>query len=91
MLFINIITWEPDKAEEMAKRFAEKGTVTASKGGKAIGDWAAIGGGRCFRVVDVDDPKAMAAVANLWTDISKFEIIPIIEAKEFMKVLPSKK
>ena len=90
MLFMTIITWEPEKSNEMLKRFAEKGTATASKGGKPIGDWAAIAGDRCFRVVDVDDPKAMAAVANLWNDISKFEIIPIIESAELMKLAPKK-
>lgn len=91
MLFMTIITWEPEKRDEMLRRFAEKGTVTASSGGKIIGEWSAIAGGRSFRVVDVDDPKAMAAVSNVWTDISKFEVIPVIETGELMKLAASKK
>jgi hypothetical protein len=87
MLFMTIVSWEPEKKEEMRKRLAEKGTVT---GGKILGQWSAVAGGKSFRVVDLDDPKAGAAVCNIWNDIAKLEVIPILESQEMMK-LASKK
>ena len=89
--FMTIVTWEPEKRDAVMKRFTEKGTVTSSKGGKPIGTWSAIAGDRCFRVVDADDPKAMVAVSNVWTDIAKMEVIPVIEDEELMKVIAIKK
>ena len=59
MLFMTILTWEPEKRDAVIKRTAEKGTVTA---GKIIGQWGAIAGGRAFRVVELDDPKGAAAL-----------------------------
>jgi hypothetical protein len=88
MLFMTIFTWEPEKRDEMVKRFAEKGTVTA---GKRIGAWSAIGGGRAFALVDADDPKAMVAVSHVWNDIAKMETIPVIETQELVKLVASKK
>ena len=88
MLFMTIVTWEPEKRDEVFKRFAEKGTVT---GGKIIGAWNAIAGGRAFRVADVDDPKAAFATCNVWSDLGKLEVIPIIESEQAMKLAASKK
>jgi hypothetical protein len=88
MLFMSIITWEPEKRSEVRKAFAEKGAVT---GGKIIGTWSDIGGCRAFRLLDGDDPKAMVVASNLWNDIATIEIIPVIESQELMKVLASKK
>lgn len=91
MLFMTIVTWEPEKTNELIKRFAEKGTVTSSKGGKAIGNWTATAGGQAFRLIDTDDSKAMAMAGMVWNDIAKMEVIPVIETEELMKVLASKK
>ena len=88
MLFMTIMTWEPEKREELIKRFAQKTTVSS---GKIIGQWLDIGGGRHFRVVDSDDPKGMAEVNFLANDVAKVEVIPLIETGEFMKLLASKK
>jgi len=88
MLFMTIVTWEPEKRDEVRKRFEEKGTVT---GGKIIGQWSAIAGGRSFRLVEVEDPKGMFAASNVWNDIAKLEVIPVIEREELTKLLAGKK
>jgi hypothetical protein len=87
MLFMTILTWEPEKRDELFKRFAEKGTVT---GGKILGQWNAIAGGRAFRLVDVDDPKAAFATCNIWNDVGKLEIIPIIESEQVRELMSKK-
>ena len=88
MLFMSIVTWEPEKRNEVRKAFTEQGTVT---GGKIIGTWSDIGGCRSFRLLEGDDPKAMVAASNLYNDIATVEIIPVIETQELMKVVASKK
>ena len=87
MLFMTIFTYEPEKREEVRKRFAEKGKVT---GGKILGQWSAIGGGRSFRLVEVEDPKGAVVACSAWDDLGKMEIVPVIQTEELMK-LASKK
>ena len=84
---MTILTWEPEKRDELFTRFAEKGTVT---GGKILGQWNAIAGGQAFRLVDVDDPKAGFAVCNIWSDLGKLEIIPIIGSDQVRDLLSKK-
>ena len=42
MLLMSIVTWEPEKRDEVVKRFAEKGTMRLL-GRKVIGTWNDIG------------------------------------------------
>ena len=42
MLFMSIVSWEPEKRDEVVKRFAEKGTMRLP-GRKVIGTWNEIG------------------------------------------------
>ncbi len=88
MLFMSIFTYDPDKRDEVIKRGVGKEQLT---GGKIIGQWAAIGGGRIFRVVEADDPKAMLATAMTWTDLGNDEIIPIMTVEDMMKLVARKK
>ena len=88
MLFMGIFTYEPDKRTEVIKRRAEKGPMTE---GKIIGEWGAIGGGRVFRVVEIDDPKVMLTAVMAWSDLGKMELIPIMTSEDVIKVASSKK
>ena len=89
MLFMSIVTWEPEKRDEVVKRFAEKGAMTIS-GRKVIGTWNAIGGNRVFRLVEIEDPKAMVEAAFTSSDLGKLECVPVMEAEEWVKVISRK-
>ena len=89
MLFMTIAAYEPEKRNEIIKRRAEKGTLVP-KGVKIINEWAAVGGGRVFRLIDVEDPKAGYEGALAWSDLCKIEIIPVLEVEEAMKLVPKK-
>ena len=89
MLLMSIVTWEPEKRDEVIKRFTEKGAMTLP-GRKVIGTWNVIGGNRVFRLVEIEDPKALVAAAFAWSDLVKIEEIPVIETEEMMKLLSSK-
>lgn len=91
MLFMSIATYEPEKRNEVIKRRVESGTMSPPKGTKIIGEWTVIGGGKVFRLVDVEDSKAGFAAAVAWSDLCKIEIIPVLETEESMKLIPKSK
>jgi len=86
---MTIFTYEPEKRDQYIKRRAEKGALIP-EGIKVIGNWSAIGGGRVFRLVEVEDPKAVLAASFAWGDLGKIEIIPVMETGEAMKLISSK-
>ena len=88
MLFMAIFTFDTQKRDEVIKRRAEKGAMF---GGKIIGEWSAIAGGRVFRVVDTDDPKVMLAASMAWSDLGQVELIPIMTSEDVVKLAASKK
>ena len=89
MLFMSIVSWEPEKRDEVVKRFKEKGAMTLP-GRKVIGTWNAIGGNRVFRLVEIEDPKALVTASFAWSDLVEIEEIPVIETQEMMKIISGK-
>ena len=85
MLFMAIYTWEPEKGLEIQKRRLEQGRMTP-EGMKVVGEWSAIGGGRTFLLVEVDDPTVALAASAAWSDLGKVDPIPVIETEEALKL-----
>ena len=58
MLYMNILTWNPDKRDEVLKRVQTRGLT--HEGIKVISTWADVDGGRAFQLTEVPpnmDPK----------------------------------
>jgi hypothetical protein len=90
MLFLNIISWEPDKRDELIKRWLEKaenGTLVP-QGSKHISAWA--GGERIFTLFEVDDNEALQRERHAWCDLAKIETIPVMKLDAKMKISTSK-
>jgi hypothetical protein len=90
MLFMAIATYEPEKRNEIIKRRQERGAIEPPKGAKLLGEWTVIGGGKVFRLIDVEDPKAALAGTLAWSDLCKIELIPVLLTEESMKLIPKK-
>ena len=86
MLFVAISTWEPEKRDEVDKRAAAMAKIP--EGIKLIGSWVDLGGCRDFEVFEVTDPKAVIEACFAWNDLCKFEIVPIMETEEAVKLIP---
>lgn len=85
MLYMAILTWEPEKTEEVIKtRQAEE----IPEGIKMVGMWKDLGRGRVFRLFEAVDPKAILAMSFAWKDLLNIEIVPVMETKELMKLVP---
>jgi hypothetical protein len=89
MLFMAMTSYEVEKRDEVTKRLLEIGDKFP-KGIKVIGQWSAIGGGRGFTLVEVDDPKVALTATMAWSDLLKFEIVPVIETEEVRKLMQSR-
>jgi hypothetical protein len=86
MLFMTIYTWEPSKRNEIIKRRAEIGRGIP-KEIKVIGEWTDLSGGRGFLLYEAADPKVSMAATLAWSDLLKFEGIPVIETEEVMELV----
>ena len=84
MLFMNIYTWKPGVRNDLVKRRMEKG-ITLSDGVKKIGEWTDLGGGRGFLLIESDNPKACMSSTQVWSDLMRMEIVPVIETSEIFK------
>jgi hypothetical protein len=90
VLFMVIGHYDTDKRDEIIKRRLAKGRMTP-KGMKVLGEWSTFGGGRIFMVTEHDDPKAAFEATYAWSDLMKFEIIPVYETEELLKSMQPKK
>ena len=90
MLFMSIYTYEPENREAVIKRRAEKGALVGP-GAKIVGEWSSLAGHRVFRLVEVEDPRAMLAATAAWADLGKIEAFPVMPTEEAMKLLTAKK
>ena len=89
MLFMCIYTYEPKEREAVVKRFIEKGSMVP-QGVKLIGEWSVLAGGQMFRLIESDNPMAIAENSAAWVDLCKLEVIPVIKTEERIKFLSSK-
>ena len=84
MLFMDIPTWEPERAEEFLKhRIEEK----IPEGVKIIGEWVDLAGGRGFRLIEVADPKPLFAMTSAWFGLCKKELVPVMTTEDTMKLM----
>ncbi len=88
MLFMDIWSWEPEKRDEVEKRWSE---YKYPEEIKLIGEWLDITGNRIFVLYEVDDPEAMIAANHYWTDIAKVDCVPVMEAKKVAKIFAEKR
>lgn len=89
MLFISIYTYEPEKRDEVLKRRAE-GLFTP-EGAKCLGNWSFTAGGRAFTLFELDDPLKAAQWSQVWNDLGKFEVYPVVDTDLLMKAMAAMK
>ena len=90
MLYMVILTWDPDKRDEVLKRVRTLGFE--HEGEKVIGIWADIHGGRAFQLVETPpdlDPRIMLKNNFAWNDLIKIESVAVMEAEEMVKLFAS--
>ena len=90
MIYMNILTWDPDKRDDVMKRVQTKGL--SHEGIKVIGTWADVNGNRAFQLTEEPSDPRLSLKANFaWNDILKIETIPVMEVGQLLKLLESVK
>ena len=90
MLYMNILTWAPDKRDEVIKRVQTIGLQ--HEGMKVIGTWADIDGWRAFQLTEVPpdiDPRLSLKANFAWNDIVKIETVAVMDAEQLIKIASS--
>ena len=90
MLYMNILTWDPDKRDAVIERVQKIGMQ--HEGIKVIGTWTDTNGGRCFQLTEeAEDPQFSIQANYAWSDLMRIEAVPVMDAEEFLKLLGSMK
>jgi hypothetical protein len=84
MLFMSTYTFEPEHMNEVIKRRLERGSV-APEGIKVIGEWVYPGALKGFMLSEASNAMALVPMFMPWTDLMKFETVPVVEAEEVLK------
>lgn len=59
------------------RRFRERGRM-APPGLEYLGSWVQVETGRCFQLMETEDPRLIEEWASNWRDLVEFELIPVI-------------
>jgi hypothetical protein len=63
------------------RRFREQGRL-APDGLRYIGSWVTQDLGRCYQVMECDDPALLQEWMENWKDLVDFEVVPVVTSAE---------
>lgn len=68
-------------AAAVYRRFRERGRMTP-EGLKYVASWVEPDYGRCFQLMECDDPALLDQWTARWRDLVEFEIVPVVTSEE---------
>jgi hypothetical protein len=86
MLFMCVYSWEPGQRDEVIKRRLERERANP-EGSQVIGEWIVPGGHRGFMLFEAQDITEILGEFMEWSDLMKFDTVPVIEAQEVVKLV----
>ena len=70
-----------DAAAAVYRRFRERGRMTPD-GLRYVESWVEPDFGRCFQLMECDDPGLFRHWVESWEDLVEFEIVPVVTSRE---------
>ena len=70
-----------DGAAAVYRRYRERGRMTP-EGLRYVASWVEPDYGRCFQLMECDDPALLDQWAARWRDLVEFEIVPVVTSEE---------
>ena len=70
-----------ERAAAVYRRFRERGRM-APEGLKYVGSWVEADFGRCFQLMECEDPRLLGEWAAHWRDLVEFEFVPVVTSEE---------
>jgi hypothetical protein len=81
MLFMVIERFRDGDAAAVYRRFRERGRMTPD-GLKYVDSWVERDFGRCFQLMECDDPRLLDEWAARWRDLVEFEMVPFVTSRD---------
>ena len=81
MLFMVIEHFRDGDAAAVYRRFRERGRMTPD-GLRYVESWVEQGFGRCFQLMECDDPELFREWVARWDDLVEFEIVPVLTSRQ---------
>ena len=68
------------RAAAVYRRFRERGRMMP-EGLQYVGSWVEADYGRCFQLVECEDPRLLREWAGCWEDLVEFEFVPVVTSE----------
>ena len=81
MLFMVIERFKERDAKAVYRRLRERGRG-APEGLRYVDSWVEASFGRCFQLMETDDPSLFDVWLDNWRDLGDFEIYPVVDSAE---------
>ncbi len=81
MLFMVIERFRDGDAAAVYRRFRERGRMMPD-GLRYVDSWVEQDFGRCFQLMECDDPSLLDEWAGRWRDLVEFEVVPVVTSRE---------
>jgi hypothetical protein len=81
MLYMVIERFRGGDAAAVYRRYRERGRM-APEGLRYVDSWVEAGFGRCFQLMECDDPRLLDEWVAHWQDLVEFEIVPVVTSRE---------
>ena len=89
MLFMVIERFKHQDAAPVYRRFRERGRMMP-EGLRYVESWTGADFGRCFQLMECDDPDLFRQWMAHWEDLVEFEIVPVVTSKEAAAMMTPK-
>jgi len=86
VLFMVIEHFNPGSAGEIYDRLRERGRGVP-EGLGYVDSWIEAGFGRCFQLMECDDPRLLQEWVLHWHDLARFEIVPVVPSRDTAAVV----
>lgn len=81
MLFMVIERFKNQDAAPVYRRFREHGRMMPD-GLNYINSWVDADSGRCFQLMETDEPRLFGQWVAAWEDLVDFEIVPVVPGSD---------
>ena len=81
MLYMIVERFRNGDPTPVYRRFREQGRL-APDGLKYVSSWVTTDLATCFQVMECDDRKLIDAWIARWSDLTEFEVIPVVTSAE---------
>ena len=81
MKYMVIEQFKGGNSEPVYQRFHERGRMLP-EGLSYVDSWVDVNSGRCFQLMETENPQLFDTWIACWNDLVQFEVIPVVTSAE---------